>query len=1103
MASKLCCTVEQESRPDSPDLPPARVSEITPARQPLLLKRPGSSASRFTSALSEDLHELRQIFDSAQHVKATENSPPKLGIRIPRPSIHSLHRVKSVQAFIKRKLSKDLTSSTPPSRLGDSGKQKITETEDVDTMIKVPRHGPNLELKITKNDLRKDLLSDKKPADGGYDSDAEVLDDLARNIGKKSPSKRPSIHSIDWTPSPGGKCTPGSSNSLVSKDPQPEKQYYQLERPPTAKTSLIAAFNQFTSSPNLRLVHPGERDRKLRRSHSATSIERRAAEEPPLRLPSITSDDAVPWSISMQESLRLSQFPAPPSLKFRKDSLRERLHPASSDKISNFGISNHSTLGGGIQALPATETVPLQIHIQQATSPRASSSIKINAAVTQKVDGSHPAENNSEDINDEGDASNSRSARNSVHLYSMRISHHLRSGSLLSWNTLADAPEMPTPPRHHTMSDKSRSPQRQQVSEHARHERLTSSSGFASSRVPSKWGKVLRSDRGIKTDLETREDKSSIYSSRPQSPPDSFGHSRTNLSLNDVNAMPANNSAGVLNDVDSCPTDEEKTPKAPNRHGLTKLEATSKVCASEPLIFGPIARNNSVSATKKSKFREEFSPSPPKKASTTSLLKFLRPRNSVRSRSDTSLKNSNVDGAYDVDNSASRERRVSKSMMSLQAEQAALGKDKDAIPIWEKALKAHQEEKASMFLPGNKSLAVRSSPFRERNSSSARPGMSMAPISIQESSKTTRNRLSLPTMQGSYFIASPFGRRHAVISPNQDDDARLGQDTNIDINKQKDNKETIGIWGSYPSHSRDERTASAGYADSIHSRDFALEAAIRFAKGEDIDPIARAESPVTDRDRKGRKRVGSGRMAKSSSMTFGKTFLKNYTKLFRSQSSEFRQHGHGHRSSVATGGMLEYPELEIVPGVWHRGITEASSHDTDIHEPIGDKTQEKMKSVDSQVTLRPRRTSDPLPAESPSSLAFDGLSGQSTAADRARVWSVYYEDCIPHFPSVSMDLDLSLQLSDFSPARPVSRQVSMLSKTMPARIRHSRAESKVSRMSFTSGVPSWDEDVDGHDGMSMTSVRRSTLELMKTFKEQGERDMERVLELARSETLKR
>ena len=71
------------------------------------------------------------------------------------------------------------------------------------TVVKQLKDGTNQQLQITKDDLRKDLLSDKKPDEGGYDSDAEALDEIANNIGKKSPIKRASIHSIDWTTTTG------------------------------------------------------------------------------------------------------------------------------------------------------------------------------------------------------------------------------------------------------------------------------------------------------------------------------------------------------------------------------------------------------------------------------------------------------------------------------------------------------------------------------------------------------------------------------------------------------------------------------------------------------------------------------------------------------------------------------------------------------------------------------------------------------------------------------------------------------------------------------------------------------------------------------------
>jgi hypothetical protein len=107
--------------------------------------------------------------------------------------------MKSIHALIKRKFSRDLVKATSNTHL----KEARLRTENPDTVVKVPREGPNTQLKITKADLKKDLLSDRQPDEGGYDPDAEVLDDITKNIGKKSPAKRPSIHSVEWQSSPG------------------------------------------------------------------------------------------------------------------------------------------------------------------------------------------------------------------------------------------------------------------------------------------------------------------------------------------------------------------------------------------------------------------------------------------------------------------------------------------------------------------------------------------------------------------------------------------------------------------------------------------------------------------------------------------------------------------------------------------------------------------------------------------------------------------------------------------------------------------------------------------------------------------------------------
>src|SRR5690242_1762503 len=206
MASTLCCTAEQEGRPDSPALPNARTSGATPAKQPLLPKLTESPNSRFTSFRSDELHELHQIFDHAQDDADERITPRRTSrARFGRASIYSLqslHNMASMRSLIKRKFSRDLTKKNSALKIHINAAQNV-DMSDQDTVVRVPGIEANQRLKITKDDLRKDLLSTKKPDEGGYDSDAKMLDDLARDIGKKTPSKRASIHSVKWSPSTG------------------------------------------------------------------------------------------------------------------------------------------------------------------------------------------------------------------------------------------------------------------------------------------------------------------------------------------------------------------------------------------------------------------------------------------------------------------------------------------------------------------------------------------------------------------------------------------------------------------------------------------------------------------------------------------------------------------------------------------------------------------------------------------------------------------------------------------------------------------------------------------------------------------------------------
>lgn len=144
MASKICCTAEQEGHPDSPELPNARLSEVpTPARLPLLPKPLGSVNSQFTSARTEDLHELRQIFENVKDNEPTRVSPTKAAghARFNKPSIyslHSLHKMKSMRSLIRRKFSRDLSRKPSEEHVQSSNARK-TADPNPDTVVSTLR----------------------------------------------------------------------------------------------------------------------------------------------------------------------------------------------------------------------------------------------------------------------------------------------------------------------------------------------------------------------------------------------------------------------------------------------------------------------------------------------------------------------------------------------------------------------------------------------------------------------------------------------------------------------------------------------------------------------------------------------------------------------------------------------------------------------------------------------------------------------------------------------------------------------------------------------------------------------------------------------------
>ncbi|KAL8638847.1 MAG: hypothetical protein Q9226_008953 [Calogaya cf. arnoldii] len=96
---------------------------------------------------------------------------------------------------------------------------------------------------------------------------------------------------------------------------------------------------------------------------------------------------------------------------------------------------------------------------------------------------------------------------------------------------------------------------------------------------------------------------------------------------------------------------------------------------------------------------------------------------------------------------------------------------------------------------------------------------------------------------------------------------------------------SVDSWTRYPSHTFAERNEAATERDNINARDFAV-------------------SPTLPRKMSSKK---------SRSMTFPKRVRHKITTFYTTRRSDLRRYNAGHRSSIAHGGRLEYPELEIPP----------------------------------------------------------------------------------------------------------------------------------------------------------------------------------------------
>ena len=122
-------------------------------------------------------------------------------------------------------------------------------------------------------------------------------------------------------------------------------------------------------------------------------------------------------------------------------------------------------------------------------------------------------------------------------------------------------------------------------------------------------------------------------------------------------------------------------------------------------------------------------------------------------------------------------------------------------------------------------------------------------------------------------------------------------------------------WTRFPSHQRKATSGSAGAEDSVITRDFAHEMEMA---GVDQHRPDSALGPVrvgSDRsDEMKAKAEEAGEKIQHRSAKLGRDITEGFGRSWRTESTAYRLQDTGHRSSIATGGRLEYPELEVISG---------------------------------------------------------------------------------------------------------------------------------------------------------------------------------------------
>ncbi|KAK3171162.1 hypothetical protein OEA41_003246 [Lepraria neglecta] len=280
----------------------------------------------------------------------------------------------------------------------------------------------------------------------------------------------------------------------------------------------------------------------------------------------------------------------------------------------------------------------------------------------------------------------------------------------------------------------------------------------------------------------------------------------------------------------------------------------------------------------------------------------------------------------------------------------------EATSVWEKTLREHSREDAALShtRPGSYS------PDPDRLGPMDFGPKNEAPSSSRTSTRPPlyrgQDHISVGAAQGSNLQArlAAYKLPTYVQTPKKR--------PLLDETKRSTSAYPIGSWARYPSHSRPERSSSpARLQDQVFTRDFA-----------DMTPGNTLGSSPT---RQGSKLDKSKR---KKSMSFGKNMISSLTRLYKSRSQELQRmlanEARGHRSSISEGGVLEYPELEML-----------GSLSPPMPSPDIDTKNELEEIIRSEIEAKAGGSRCVAPPN-------------SEADQDAKQWSKLYEDCVVPSP---------------------------------------------------------------------------------------------------------